>query len=59
MSNKRKQIENYTTVAISREWFSGHVVGENLGHINEENSNTIILKLTNGILFSDGVKFEF
>ena len=86
LSNKMKQIENNTTVAISGEWFSGHAVGENLGHIkleqnkeiadklrnafaawytnghiNEEDPNTIILKLklTDGILFSNGVKYEF
>lgn len=86
LSNKMKQIENNATVAISGEWFSGHAVGENLGHIrleqnkeiadklrsafaawygnghiNEDDPNTIILKirLTDGILFSNGLRYEF
>lgn len=86
LSNKMKHIENNDMVAISGEWFSGHAVGENLGHIklarnkeiadklrsafaswydnghtNEEDPNTIILKikLTDGTLFSNGIKYEF
>lgn len=86
LSNKMKQIENNATVAISGEWFSGHALAENLGHIklernqemadrlrtafaswysnghtNEEDPNTVILKLklTDGILFSNGTKYEF
>ena len=86
LSNKMKHIENNPTVAISGEWFSGHAVGENLGHIrleknkeiadklrtafaawydnghtNEDDPNTVILKikLTNGILFHNGTKYEF
>ena len=81
-----KQIENNATVAISGDWFSGHALAENLGHIklknnkemadrlraafaswynnghtNEDDPNTIILKLklTDGILFSHGTKYEF
>lgn len=73
-------------MAISGEWFSGHGIGENLGHIklpqneeianklrqafaswydnghtNEEDPNTIILriKLTDGILFSEGNRYDF
>ena len=86
MSNKVKHIKNNATVAISGEWFSGHAVGENLGHIkleqnkeiadklrsafaawydnghtNEDDPNTIILKikLTDGILFSEGNRYDF
>ena len=86
LSNKMKQIEKNATVAISGEWFSGHALAENLGHIklesnqemadrlrtafaswysnghtNEEDPNTVILKLklTDGILFSNGTKYEF
>ena len=86
LSNKVKQIEANSNVAISGEWFSGHATGENLGHIKSENNkeiadklrkafsawygnghineddiNTIILriKLTDGILFSNGTKYEF
>ena len=86
LSNKVKQIEANSNVAISGEWFSGHATGENLGHIksennkeiadrlrkafsawygnghiNEDDPNTIILrmKLTDGILFSNGTKYEF
>ena len=85
LSNKVKQIEANSNVAISGEWFSGHATGENLGHIKSENNkeiadrlrkafsawygnghineddiNTIILriKLTDGILFSNGTKYE-
>ncbi|MBE5951763.1 MAG: pyridoxamine 5'-phosphate oxidase family protein [Lachnospiraceae bacterium] len=85
LSNKMKQIGHNAAVAISGEWFSGHAIAENLGHIkleqnkeiadklrcafaawydnghtNEEDPNTIILKmrLTDGILFSDGKKYE-
>lgn len=86
LSNKMKHIQNNPIVAISGEWFSGHAIGENLGHIkleqnkeianmlrkafaawydnghtNEDDPNTIILKikLTDGILFSNGSKYEF
>ena len=86
LSNKMEHIRNNPTVAISGEWFSGHGIAENLGHIkleenkeiadklrdafaswydnghtNEDDPNTIILKvkLTDGILFSNGAKYEF
>lgn len=86
LSNKMQHIKNNPTVAISGDWFSGHAIGENLGHIrleknkeiadklrtafaswydnghtNEEDQNTIILKIkvTDGILFKDGTKYEF
>ena len=86
LSNKMKQIENNSIVAISGDWFSGHALAESLGHIklesnkemadrlrttfaswynnghtNEDDPNTVILKLklTDGILFSHGTKYEF
>ena len=86
LTNKIKQINKNPIAAISGEWFSGHAICENLGHIkleknqeianklrkafaswyenghtNEEDPNTIILKikLTDGILFSNGQKYEF
>ncbi len=86
LSGKVEQIKNNPTVAISGEWFSGHGIAENIGHIkaeenkeiadrlraafaswydnghtNEDDSNMIILKikLTDGILFSNGTKYEF
>ena len=86
LSNKMKHIEQNPVVAISGDWFSGHAIGENLGHIrleaneeiaaklrtafaswydnghtNEEDPNTIILRirLTDGILFSHGTRYDF
>lgn len=86
LSNKIQHIKNNPAVAISGDWFSGHAIGENLGHIkleknqeiadklrtafaawydnghtNEEDPNTIILKIkvTDGILFKDGTRYEF
>jgi len=86
LSNKMLQIRNNATVAISGEWFSGHGIAENLGHIqleankeiadklraafaawydnghtNEDDPNTVILriKLTDGILFANGIKYTF
>ena len=86
LSNKMKHIAIHPLVAISGEWFSGHGIAENIGHIkaeknkeiadrlrvafaswydnghtNEDDPNTIILKikLTDGILFSNGTKYEF
>lgn len=86
LSNKMKHIINNPIVAISGEWFSGHAVGESLGHVrleknkeiadklrnefsawygnghvNEDDPNTVILrmKITDGILFSNGQRIEF
>lgn len=86
LSNKMEHIKLNNVVAISGEWFSGHGIGENLGHIkleknieiadklrnafaswysnghiNEEDTNAVILKikLTNGIIFKDGNKYEY
>ena len=86
LSNKIKHIEKKPEIAVSGDWFSGHAIGENLGHIrlesnqeiadmlrtafaawydnghtNEDDPHTIILrmKLTDGILFSNGTRYEF
>lgn len=86
LSGKVEQIRNNPTVAISGDWFSGHGIAENIGHVkaeknkeiadklraafaswydnghtNEDDPNTIILriKLTDGILFSNGTRYEF
>lgn len=86
LSNKVIHINNNPKVAISGEWFSGHGLAENVGHIkldknkeianklrtafaswydnghtNEEDPNTIILKIkvTDGILFKDGTRYDF
>ena len=86
LSNKMEHIKMNPVVAISGDWFSGHALAENLGHIkldankkianklrnafslwygnghvNEDDINTIILKikLTDGIIFKDGNKYEF
>ncbi len=86
LSKKMEHIKNSANVAISGEWFSGHALAENLGHIkfeknkemadrlraafaswydnghtNEDDPNTIILKMkvTDGILFHHGTKYEF
>ncbi len=86
LSGKMEQIRNNPTVAISGDWFSGHGIAENIGHVkaeenkeiadklraafaswydnghtNEDDPNTIILrvKLTDGILFSNGTRYEF
>ncbi len=45
LSNKIKHIENNPHVAISGDWFSGHAVGENLGHIQLEQNREIADKL--------------
>ena len=85
-SKKMIHINSKPVVAISGEWFSGHAICENLGHIkltanksianrlrtafaswydnghtNEDDINTIILKikLVDGILFSSGKRFNF
>lgn len=85
LSNKMKQIEKYSDVAICGEWFTTHGIGENIGHpcdvknaslmnklrkvfsewytnghIDEGDPNTCILRirLTDGVLFSHGTKYE-
>jgi len=85
LSNKMKQIETNSEVALCAEWFTAHGVGENIGwildernalmttklreifaawydngHINENDPNTCILRvrLTDGVLFNHGIKYE-
>lgn len=86
LSKKMLHMQENPRAAISGDWFSGHVVGENLGHIkleenkeiadklrtafaswysnghtNEDDPNTVILKmkLTDGILFNHGTRYDF
>ncbi|MGN1019881.1 MAG: helix-turn-helix domain-containing protein [Aristaeellaceae bacterium] len=85
LSGKMRQIALNPAVAVSGEWFTGHGVGENLGHVcaaqnraiaaklraafaawydnghtNEADPNTCILRirLTDGVLFSHGTRYE-
>lgn len=85
LSGKMQQIAKNPIVAVSGEWFTGHGVGENLGHVllpengaimdilraafaawydnghtNEADPNTCLLKikLTDGVLFLDGTRYE-
>lgn len=85
ISNKMKQIEENSSVAIAGEWFNADGTGINLGyfgreenryiaeklqgafstwidngHNNFDDINTCILcvKLTEGILFSKGTRYE-
>ena len=45
LSNKMKQLEKNPRIAICGDWFTGHGIGENLGHIllqeNEELANKL------------------
>ena len=86
LSKKMRQIEKNPTVGLCGDWFTGHGVAENLGHVlleenrammdilhpafagwyllghvNEEDPNTILLKvtLTHGELMKDGVKYIY
>jgi general stress protein 26 len=45
LSNKMKQIEANSTVAICGEWFTAHGVGENMGYICDERNTEIATKL--------------
>ncbi|WP_313343139.1 pyridoxamine 5'-phosphate oxidase family protein [Sedimentibacter sp.] len=45
LSNKIKQIEANSTVAICGEWFTAHGVGENMGYICDELNIEIATKL--------------
>ena len=45
LSNKMEHINRNQTVAISGEWFSGHAIGENLGHIKLEQNKEIADRL--------------
>lgn len=85
LSSKMQQIAANPAVGVSGEWFTGHGVGENIGHVcaaqnqaiadklrtafaswylnghtNEADPNTCILRirLTDGVLFSHGTRYE-
>lgn len=85
LSNKMKQLEKNSNIAICGDWFTAHGKGINLGwfcreenkdiadklkkafhkwidngHNNFDDENTIILciQLTDGILFSNGTRFD-
>ena len=45
LSNKMKHIKENPRVAISGEWFSGHAIGEDLGHIKLEKNQEIANRL--------------
>ena len=85
LSGKMQQIQKNPAIAICGEWFTAQGVGEDLGHVlqeenreimaavrsafaawygnghvNEADPNTCLLKLrlTRGVLFTDGVGYE-
>jgi Pyridoxamine 5''-phosphate oxidase. len=85
LSNKMKQIEACSEVAICGDWFTAHGIGENLGYVRDEKNakimtklraafaewydnghtdesdpNTCLLRirLTDGVLFHHGTKYE-
>jgi general stress protein 26 len=45
LSNKMKQIEANSTVAICGEWFTAHGVGENIGYVCNDRNTEITTKL--------------
>lgn len=45
LSNKMKQIKKNSEVAICGEWFTGHGIGENIGHVRDERHNRIMAKV--------------
>ena len=45
LSNKMKQIEANSTVAICGEWFTAHGVGENMGYVCDKRNTEIATKL--------------
>lgn len=45
LSNKMKQIQINSNVAICGDWFTAHGVGENLGHILDKKNEEIANKL--------------
>ena len=45
LSNKMRHIKNNSSVALSGEWFSGHALGENLGHVKLEKNKEIADRL--------------
>lgn len=47
LSNKMKQIQHNSAVAICGDWFTGHGIGENMGHILDKKNEKIADKLRN------------
>lgn len=45
LSNKMKQIERNSTVALADEWFSGHGKGTSLGFVGREENRALTEKL--------------
>ena len=45
LSNKMRQIEANSEVAVCGEWFTAHGVGENLGHVRDGRNAAIMAKL--------------
>lgn len=45
LSEKMRQIECNPIVAVSGEWFSGHGIGENLGHVLLEDNREVMQRL--------------
>jgi len=45
LSNKMKQIAANSEVAVCGEWFTGHGIGENLGHVLNESNADMMTKL--------------
>ena len=44
-SGKMRQIEKNNSVAVSGDWFTGHGVGENLGHVLLPRNNSVLENL--------------
>lgn len=45
LSNKMKQMQQSPEVAVCGEWFTGHGIGENMGHVRDESNAAIMAKL--------------
>ena len=45
LSNKMKQIEKNSMIAICGEWFYGHGIGENIGYVRADENQEIANKL--------------
>ncbi|MDL2318964.1 pyridoxamine 5'-phosphate oxidase family protein [Eubacteriales bacterium OttesenSCG-928-A19] len=45
LSNKMKQIAANPEVAVCGEWFTGHGMGENLGHVRDGGNAAVMAKL--------------
>lgn len=44
-SNKMRQIEKNPAVAVCGDWFTGHGIGENLGHILDKKNEALARRL--------------